>query len=77
MPQQPAFSLATPPLRQRPQWSPRASWQVARVSPLRRLRRGVAQVRLHPWLREGMVGGILGIMGGWVAAYAALWLTAP
>jgi hypothetical protein len=75
MPQQPAFSLATPPLRQRPQWPPRASWQVARVSPLRRHWLALSRARLHPSLREGMMGGILGIGSGWLVAWAALWLT--
>jgi hypothetical protein len=76
MPQQPAFSLALPPLRQRPQWPARAAWQVARVPPLRRLRRALLGLRLHPLLREGMTGGIIGIAAGWVVAWAALWMTA-
>jgi hypothetical protein len=31
--------------------------------------------RLHPLLREGMTGGIFGIVAGWMAAWALLWLT--
>ena len=76
MPQEPAFSLATPPLRQRPHWPSRASWQVARASPLRHLWVLLLNLRLHPLLREGMVGGIAGILAGWLVAWAALWLTA-
>lgn len=78
MPQQPAYSLATPPLRQRPLWPARASWQVARASPLWWYRRGLSaatRLGLHRWLREGMTGGILGILGGWLFAWAALWIT--
>jgi hypothetical protein len=75
MPQQPAFSLANPLLRQRSQWPARASWQVARVPLTRRLHRVLLTLRLHPLLREGMVGGILGIAAGWIIAWAALWLT--
>jgi uncharacterized membrane protein YfcA len=75
MPQQPAFSPTTPPLRQRPQWPARASWQVVRATPLRRLRQALWRFQVHPLIRKGMLGGILGIGGGWVAAWAALWLT--
>ena len=78
MPQQPAYSLATPPLRQRPLWPARASWQVARASPrwwLRRGLRAMAQLQVHPILREAMVGGILGILTGWLMAWAVLWVT--
>ncbi|MBC9205823.1 hypothetical protein IBL26_03170 [Roseomonas aerophila] len=75
MPQSPAFSLATPPLRQRPHWPARAAWQVARATPLRRLRQALWNFRVHPLLREGMLGGILGIAAAWLAAWAALWLT--
>ncbi len=78
MPQQPVYSLATPPLRYRSFWPARAPWQVARASPrwwLLRGTRAVAEWRLHPWLRDGMTGGIVGILGGWLAAWAALWIT--
>lgn len=75
MPQTQAFPLASPPLRQRPHWPARASWQVARATPLRRLRRALWNFQVHPSIREGMAGGILGIGGGWLVAWAALWLT--
>jgi hypothetical protein len=35
----------------------------------------MSQLQLYPWLRDGMTGGILGILGGWLFAWAALWIT--
>jgi hypothetical protein len=78
MPQQPAFTLATPPLRLRSLWPARASWQVARASPRwwsRRALRALSRFELHPWIRQGMTGGILGILAAWLCAWAALWIT--
>ncbi|MBO1080343.1 hypothetical protein [Roseomonas haemaphysalidis] len=79
MQQQPAFSLATPPLRHRPLWPARASWQVARASPRWWLRRAAAaalRLRVHPLVEQGLAGGIMGILAGWLFAWALLWITA-
>jgi hypothetical protein len=32
-------------------------------------------IRLYLLLREGMAGGIIGIVAGWMVAWAMLWLT--
>ncbi len=74
MPQYPSFPMVSPLLRQRPQWPARASWQVARVPSIHFWLRSLhlAWPRIHALAREVMMGGIIGIGGGWTFAWLLL-----